>query len=106
MECLEDPSIPSATTKLQHQLSALGERDAVEQCKEIQKSEVNKCPIDDLRLVLEEGTSVPLRSHQRLAVKKFRRNVDEGAEGESRAPLVRKTMLECVFLAAAFCFVW
>ena len=41
-----------------------GHNEAVNECQEILESEVHKCPIEDLRLVLEEGGCVPLRAHQ------------------------------------------
>ena len=44
---------------------ALGTTDVLRQCEEIKNSEVNQCPVEDLRMVLEEGASVALRAHQK-----------------------------------------
>lgn len=72
----------TVTTQLMEQEApplALGHTDTIRQCEEIKNSEVNQCPLEDLRMVLEEGASVALRAHQKNCVARFRTNVEDGA---------------------------
>ena len=62
----------------------------------------------DLRLILEEGSAIPLRYHQCEVVWKFRQDVEAGAEGVSRISLVIRNRLRPVYYPLAvggiYCF--
>ena len=62
--------------------------EAARQCQEVLTSEVNRCPIGHLRMVLEEGKAVKLYPYQRAIVTEFRERVEAGAAGEARVNLV------------------
>ena len=78
-------------------IQSSGHDEVAERCEEIISSEVHKCPIKDLRLVLEDCTEVPLENHQQNCVRKFRAHLEEGIEGESRTLPVTRPWLKYVF---------
>lgn len=85
-QCLSDVVLPisSIAKHLSDRITDLDSQEVMNRCQEIKDSDVNKCPVQHLRMVLEEGTSVPLRGHQRNAVKRFRASVEDGAAGVTR----------------------
>ena len=72
------------TDRLTERVSDLDSQEVSTRCQEIQDSQVNRCPVQHLRMVLEEGTSVRLREHQRNAIARFRARVEDGAAGVTR----------------------
>ena len=87
-----DPSANTPALFAMRRAHSLGHSEAaseaVRQCQEVLTSEVNRCPIEHLRMVLEEGKAVKLYPHQRSIVTKFRERVEAGAAGEARVNLV------------------
>ena len=79
------PPIMSRAHSLGHSEAA---SEAVRQCQEVLASEVNRCPVEHLRMVLEEGKAVKLYPYQRAIVTEFRERVEAGAAGEARVNLV------------------
>ena len=59
-------------------------RDAEQRCAEIQETDVHRCPVDDLCIVLQDGTKQPLNSDQKQCILNFRGKVPDGVSGFSQ----------------------
>ena len=63
-------------------------RDAEQRCSEIQETAVHGCPVDELRIVRQDGTKHPLKSDQKQCILNFRGKVPDGVAGFSQTCLV------------------
>ena len=65
-----------------------GHDENFQRCEEILSSEVHKCPIKHLSLVVDDCAELPLKSHHQKFVRKLRAHVADGIESASQICLV------------------